>query len=88
MARRTPEEIDRLTPREAYQAGREDLAESMQRDALAAKASESATAKAQLDERLTAIERRLKAREDDAEDRARSIADHGRRLAEVERRIP
>lgn len=90
--KRTPAEIEQMTPREAYAAGdadgREALTASLRRDEAAAKASETIEAKAKLDERLAAIERWLGVLQGDAEDRASSIADHSKRIAMLEARTP
>lgn len=88
--KRTSAEVDQMTPREAYTAGdadgREALTASLRRDEAAARASETIKAKAKLDERLAAIEGWLGVLQGDVEDRARSIADHSKRIAMLEGR--
>jgi hypothetical protein len=81
--REPPPGIERMTPadiwREAYRAGREDLAAGVQADALAREHAEARTP-----ERLTAIETALRALQDNDVDQAGQLADVVRRMGEME----
>jgi hypothetical protein len=89
---KTPEGIERLAPGEAYQdgyrQGREDLAHEMQRDALAAAASESAEAKRALDDRLAKMEGDVRRLQGEAEDNAGVVRNLATRTAKLEGRTP
>ncbi len=88
MKRPTPEEIDRMTPREAFTAGdaygRESITEAFRRDEQAAAASQSAEAKAKIDERIAAIERRLTGVENEQRDNAKAIIGVEKRITALE----
>ncbi len=83
-----PPTVDRMTPSEAwnegYRAGREELAAEMQRDALAAAASDGIEAQNALNERLSAIQRRLTQVENEQRDNARLVVGLGERMTELE----
>ncbi len=85
---KVPENVDRMTAREAWQdghrAGREELAAEMQRDTAAASASESPAGVAALNDRLARIERRLTQVENEQRDNASLVVRLGEVVARLE----
>ena len=83
-----PPNIDQMTPREAYaeghRAGREELAAEMQRDSLAAAASESPAGVKATAERIAGIEKRLTKVENEQRDNAGVVVDLERRVTEIQ----
>ena len=83
-----PPNIDQMTPREAWQdghrAGREELAAEMQRDSLAAAASESPAGVKATADRIAAVEKRLTQVENEQRDNAGLVVRLGERVTRLE----
>jgi hypothetical protein len=85
-----PENVDGLSPREAWQAGvragQEGLAKSINASTEAAAAAERATEQRRLEEQIQDLRLKLQVRANEDADRASLMASVERRLRAVERR--